>query len=343
MATALGFGRLQRVNLNDVWLQEAEDFTSWLASQENIDLLGEAVGLELFVEAQKDVDRLRASVLCKETALGRWVLVGTQLERADNNFLGQLITDAAGLPAVTIIWIAERFSEQHRTTIDWLNQITDDRLRFFGLDIELWRIGTSHVAPRFNLVCKPDGWNEKTEAAAPQNGALPVDEEPLSETKKLQLDFWTSFCGFVEEHGHRVKPTKPLPQHWMSMALGRSGVYLGAVAATSSEEGAPHELRAEVVIATSDAKTFFAGLEAQKLEIEVEMGETLGWYNPPERRTCRIFVRKPASLNQRNHWPKYQVWLLEKLEKLHKVFGPRVKQVDPISTSLNSLTAVASA
>src|SRR6476620_3562418 len=98
MGAALGFGRLQRVNLKDVWLQDAEDFTSWLASQENIDLLGETVGLELVVEAQKDVDRLHASVLCKETALGRWVLVGTQLERADNNLLGQLITDAAALP-----------------------------------------------------------------------------------------------------------------------------------------------------------------------------------------------------------------------------------------------------
>ena len=33
---------------------------------------------------------------------------------------------AAGLDAVTIIWIASKFTEEHRAAVDWLDRITDD-------------------------------------------------------------------------------------------------------------------------------------------------------------------------------------------------------------------------
>ncbi len=45
-------GRLARVELRDVWLNEAASFTPWLAKPENLSLLGEAIGLELEVEGQ---------------------------------------------------------------------------------------------------------------------------------------------------------------------------------------------------------------------------------------------------------------------------------------------------
>ena len=38
--------------------------------------------------------------------------------------LGQLLTYAAGLEAVTVVWIAERFTDEHRAALDWLNEIT---------------------------------------------------------------------------------------------------------------------------------------------------------------------------------------------------------------------------
>ena len=47
---------------------------------------------------------------------------------------------------MTIVWIAARFTEEHRSTLDWLNRITDNSFRFFGLELELWRIGDSPPA-----------------------------------------------------------------------------------------------------------------------------------------------------------------------------------------------------
>ena len=132
-------GRLEKIkNIRDIWDTEDRDFTPWLAEEGNISLLGEAIGLSLEVEAQeKSVGPFRADILCKDTADDSWVLIENQLERTDHKHLGQLMTYASGLKAVTIVWISTNFTEEHRSSLDWLNQITDDSFNFFGLEIEL--------------------------------------------------------------------------------------------------------------------------------------------------------------------------------------------------------------
>src|SRR6476646_8369797 len=153
MSTTTNLGRLERVDLREVWPTEDGDFTPWLARPENIELLGDAIGLDLEVEAQeKEVGPFRADILCKDTATNAWVLIENQLERTDHSHLGQLLTYAAGLRAVTIVWIATRFTDEHRAAIDWLNEVTAEELNFFALEIEAWRIGNSAAAPKFNVI-----------------------------------------------------------------------------------------------------------------------------------------------------------------------------------------------
>jgi hypothetical protein len=107
-----------------------------LAREENLKLLGETIGVDLELEAtEKNVGPFRADILCKDTATGHWVLIENQLEPTDHKHLGQLLTYAAGLDAVTIVWLAKEFTDEHRATLDWLNQITDDKFEFFGLEI----------------------------------------------------------------------------------------------------------------------------------------------------------------------------------------------------------------
>src|SRR5438874_2302067 len=91
-------GRLQKVELRDVWLSEASAFTPWLAQADNLKLLADAIGIELECEGQeKEVGPFRADILCKDTATDSWVLIENQLERTDHIHLGQLLTYAAGL------------------------------------------------------------------------------------------------------------------------------------------------------------------------------------------------------------------------------------------------------
>ena len=77
----------------------------------------------------------------------QWVLIENQLEQTDHTHLGQIITYAAGLNAVTVIWIARKFVEQHRAALDWLNEITAEGTDFFGVEVELWRIGRVAAVP----------------------------------------------------------------------------------------------------------------------------------------------------------------------------------------------------
>ena len=130
-------GRLTPVDLREAWQGEASDFTPWLAQSDNIALLSEAIGIELEVEAQEQqVGPFRADILCRDTLSNHYVLIENQLDRTDHGHLGQLLTYAAGLDAVTIVWIASRFTDEHRAALDWLNSVTTGEINFFGLEIE---------------------------------------------------------------------------------------------------------------------------------------------------------------------------------------------------------------
>ncbi|WP_271518461.1 hypothetical protein [Bradyrhizobium sp. CCBAU 53380] len=154
-------GRIQRVeDLRSIWTTEHGHFTPWLAKLENLELLGEALGIDLELEAiEKDVGPFSADILCKNTAENdSWVVIENQLERTDHRHLGQLLVYASGLQANTAVWISAEMSDEHRAALDGLNHMANKSVRFFRLEIELWKIGSSPVAPRFNVVCKPNGW-----------------------------------------------------------------------------------------------------------------------------------------------------------------------------------------
>ena len=195
-------GRLTKVPLRDFWEGEASDFTPWLADEKNIGLLGETIGVELEVEAQeRNVGPFRADILCKDTVTDSWVLIENQLERTDHSHLGQLLTYAAGLEAVTVVWIAERFTDEHRAALDWLNEITDEGFSFFGLEIELWRIGDSPMAPKFNMVSHPNDWTKTVSRISPTG--------ELTATNQLYLEYWTGLRDLLEQRDGVLNPKTP--------------------------------------------------------------------------------------------------------------------------------------
>jgi len=181
-------GRLERVELRDFWPSGASDFTRWLARDENLAILGETLGIDLKLETQqRPVGSFRAEFLCKDIGTDRWVLIENQSEWTDHGDLGKLLTYAAGLEEATFIWIAAHFTDEHRSTLDWLNRITDERFRFFGVEIELWRIGTSPVAPKLDIVSKPD---DRSPSAAPPAAVL-GDPKPSESRIAQRPEEWS--------------------------------------------------------------------------------------------------------------------------------------------------------
>jgi hypothetical protein len=160
--TAPALGRLSRVDVREVWTNEAVGFTPWLAQEENLRLLAETITMQLILEAkEKHVGMFRADILACDVHTGHLVLIENQLERTDHGHLGQLLTYAAGLKAVSIVWVSTLFTDEHRAALDWLNEITNSSISFYGLEMELWRIDDSVIAPKFNLVSKPNMFSKR--------------------------------------------------------------------------------------------------------------------------------------------------------------------------------------
>lgn len=326
MNTTQILSRLEKVDLRTVWKNEASNFTPWLAEEANLKLLGDTIGIELELEAQEQsVGSFWADIVCKDPATDQRVLIENQLERTDHSHLGQLMTYAAGLDANTVVWIAARFTEEHRAAMDWLNHISGEDFNFFGLEVELWRIGDSAIAPKFNLTCKPNDWSKSLARKTQESQSA-----ELTETKKLQLEFWTAFREYTQDRETPIKPTKAYPQHWMNLSIGRSGAHLSAIASlwdSASNSYETNEIRVEASFTDKNAKVFFQQLESDKPAIEQELGSILTWHNPEEARACRAYIRRDANLSNRDQWPDYHQWLLENLERFRSVFGPRVKNL----------------
>lgn len=307
-------GRLEKVNLRSCWESEPRDFTPWLAEEENIILLGETLGIELEVQqTEASVGSFSADIVCLNTADNSVVLIENQLERTDHTHLGQIMTYAAGLDAVTVIWIASRFTEEHRAAVDWFNSISDEAFNFFGIEIEVWRIGDSVAAPKFNIVAKPNEWAKMLKDMGASPGAM-------TPSQKNFVDYWQSFADFIEAQGSTWRRPKPYRCHWMAWSLGRS--YFGLHASVVLRSG-----RAEVYVNLEDkeAKSFFHQLHSQKDEIEGEAGFEMDWQERPDIKTSYIKVSKVAELDDRRTWPEVHAWMLEHLTIMDRVFRPRIK------------------
>jgi hypothetical protein len=313
-------GRLTKVELRQAWISEPGDFTPWLAQPENIVLLGEAIGIELEVESQEQsVGPFRADILCRDTTDRHFVLIENQLERTDHTHLGQLLTYAAGLDAVTIVWIAARFTEEHRAALDWLNRATTAGFNFFGLEVELWRIGDSPLAPKFNVVSQPNDWSRTVREQAAAGGQMSANEQ-------LHFDFWTQFREYLEARGSAVRTTRPSSSYWTNASVGRSNFYLSAWnGMRDGRSGVQFEMSGP------DAKARFRLLEQRhRAEVEAALSRLgpVEWRLMPESKVSMVRVLRPGAPADRSTWPALNAWMADALETMQSLFRPLVKTLD---------------
>lgn len=310
------FGRLADVPVRDYWRDEAKDFTPWLAQEENMKLLADTIEMELEppFKVEEPVGPFRADIVAKEG--DGIVIIENQLSPTDHKHLGQLMVYATNRQAKAVVWIATKISDEYRKVLDWLNDNTPESIAFYGLEVELWRIGDSLPAPRFNVVCEP---NELTKI---ERGGGGVASEP-TETKLLQREFWQALREQGEADPGPLSFRKPRPQHWYDLAVGRSGFHISLNARTMAKE-----VSCELYIAGRvGADLAFELLEEQKDEIEAKLGP-LEWKPLPGKGACRIVQRKEAEIEDREGWPELIGWLLERAKAFHAVFSPVVTSLD---------------
>lgn len=303
--------RLTKVSLREAWPHEAADFTPWLAKPENLELLGEAIGMKLELEAEeKPVGPFRADILCRDPVRGAFVLIENQLECTDHTHLGQLLTYAAGLEVTTIVWIAKSFTDEHRAAIDWLNNKTPSDISLFGLEIEVWRIGDSAMAPKFNIVCQPNDWSRSVTASVRN-----------SELRQFCTEYWSGVLVALQESGMIQVNSRPAGKQDMTFDVGWNKFVLKAYFSRVKKR-----LGVWVACRGPDSSSNFDLLKRSSKEIETALDGPLEWSLEESKNTgsCVLYI-SGYDANDRADWSKQHQLIAKKLRALYCTVNPLIE------------------
>lgn len=305
-------GVLKSISPRQRWSNEARDFTPWLAA--HIRELNTALGIELEVEnTEVAAGPYSADILARDTGTGNYVIIENQLEKTNHDHLGKAITYASVLDASMIIWIATDFTEEHKKALDWLNDHTSDEIAFYGVQVELWQIDDSRAALRFNLVSQP---NQAVRQAA-RSRAM----EDLSDSRRLQLDFWTRFRDKLAHTKKIASIQTPRPQYWFDVTLGKSHIHLSNTCNTEE-----NTVSVRIYIRNKIADTMFPYLESRKAEIERAAGTELQWNPNPENRDKIIMQLHRTDFRDPRKVEEALEWLVERTIVLKEVFSGIIRQ-----------------
>lgn len=311
-------GTLTTISATDVWGHEAHGFTPWLS--ENLNLLSEALQIdELELQGTEiSTGDFRLDILA-EDSVGNPVVIENQFGATDHKHLGQLIAYIASRrKPTTTIWVAERFKDDHRAAIDWLNTSTNEDFNFFAVEIEALRIGDSDPAPFFNVVAKPNSWTKGSGSGQ----ALANGNEPLRYAKRRA--YWASFGEFLKQNNANFAIRTPSKDHWHSFSIGRSGFVIDATIT-------PQKKRAgvELLIRRDLHKSGFKQLKTDEAEIQAIIGHELDWMELPGKQSTRIAAFLPnIDAFDESQWPAIQSWMLNMMQKFKAAFASRIKTLD---------------
>lgn len=327
-------GSLTKVPIREVWPNEAADLTPWLA--DNPDILSEALGMRLkLVDTEVQVgESFSADILFRVRNANALVVVENMMGPTDHDHLGKTITYASGieaaredegLEATYAVLLAERVRAEHRTALTWMNTHTDQTkaVRFFGVEIEVWRIGNSLPAPSLNIVVQPDNWAQQFREVVRDRG--------LTEEHLLRREFWSEFLppldaahpGWLSDGatvrkgrskaGYLTFPGDKQPRDkWYAVARERVGDLRGiCVEFCINNEN-------------DDMERIYEGLLERRSNIEAQMGEGLQWKETPAMR--KIFVLNPGGIGfeDRERWPEVREWAIKRLGDLRDAIQPHL-------------------
>jgi hypothetical protein len=294
------FGRLERVELREYWRGERE-FMPWLAMPEAVALLGESIGLGFDLVPGQPFLAARSGELD--------IVIENQLGDSDHEHFGRAMLHAAGLDAGLIIWIAGRFTDEYRKSIEWLNR--KDGLSLVAVELELWRIGSSPIAPRFNVVCGPQ------ESALRARSAAAAADRP----GPVGPEFWMALADAMAARGSSFELPAADGEGTCELDIGTTRGYLRLAA---RREG---NVSCEVHVTSAHADQLFSLLAEQRGTIEAGLGldGRLRWQPHALQITLEDEI---GPLGDPERWAEAHDWLLNWAERFRSVFAQRLEAIE---------------
>lgn len=300
-------GKLEEVDIRKVWPHEQYDFSKWLATEENIKELGDALNLSLTdVETEKFIGNYRCDILCKDEITGKMVLIENQLEPTNHDHLGKIITYASGLDAAVVVWIVASARDEHASAIEWLNKHTDDEISFFLMEVHAYKIGDSDPAPQFKIIEQPNDFVKIVKAVSKNSD--------MNESQKNRLEFWTQFNEVVDSQGKPFNKRKATTDHWYNVAIGSSDASI-SIDLVNKE----HKIRVSLWI--NDNKDIFDALFQRKDEIETALGFGLEWNRLDNKKASYICTYiKGLDFKKQDNYPMLMEQIVDLVLKMRNVF-----------------------
>ena len=296
--------RLESVDLRDVWPNEASDFTPWLA--ENMDALGEALGLEVELEeTEAAVGSFSLDIRARDVSDNRAVVIENQLEPTNHDHLGKMLTYAAGYDAGVVVWVAREFRDEHRAALDWLNQRTGLETEFYGVVVRAVRIGASLPAAVFDVVARPNEFRKRH-----------VNTNNVQNNKDADAyrQFWERITERLKKdglnrlrHGYQDKSLRVdfgVPGIWLSLNFrSRNRVAVQFYMGGSKDRN----------------KKLFDHLNRQRERIESAFGEQLRWDRFDNSKRSRIIIYRKGSISDSGETlDEVAEWMVNRVVKLHQ-------------------------
>ncbi len=304
-----GLGRLRRVaEPREIWPTEAGAFTPWLAA--NLDVLADELGMALaLVATEVPVGEFRLDIKA-ETADGRVVIIENQLERTDHGHLGQLLVYASGLEAAIVVWVAPSFRDDHRRTLDWINERTYEAVSFFGVELAIVQIADGPRAPVFEVVSRPNDWQKQVKSTA--GGGVPSAMSPLNDARQ---DFFHEVLQRIHAANPAIRVPTRANANWLSFASGPFGYWAFSVTQD-------RRVRLEAYLDCGDRDRNKALFDYVREHVDAPIPD-LSWERLPERRACRIAVYY-------DHVPPYDAgrkaealaWATQSFLSMYAVYDP---------------------
>lgn len=293
-------GKLEKVELRDIWKHEALDFTKWLAKEENIAILSKELGIDIEVlETEMNVGRYNVDIFAKDSVSDKKIIIENQLENTNHDHLGKLLVYSAGLDANIAIWIVKDVNEEHKQAVEWLNENTFDNINIFLVKVELWKIGNSLVAPKFQIVCEPNNWTKLLREKS---------YDDISGIKLENLNYWRGFVDYSKSIDKTFITQKPSTHNWYVIRVGSSDYKISLLYNANL-----NSVKCQFIVLN---KEIYKELENVKDKINLEI-PNLEWDYLEERKIDKISL---SYNNVSSDLDNSYSWLLENAIKFKEVF-----------------------
>ena len=303
-------GKLEKVDVREVWKHEARDFSAWLVKDENLSLLSEELGIDIeSIGTEESSGRFRVDILAKEANSGDYIIIENQLEPTNHDHLGKVITYAAGYGAKYLIWIVKDVLEEHQKAIEWLNEHLDDSISCFLIKIEVWKIGDSRPAPRFEVITLKNNWASNLKRT--------IADGELSPHRVNQLEFWTALVENFKSRDTQMKLQSPSAQHWLNFSMGSVISHLYLTINTKDNF-------ISCDLWTND-KGFYSFLQSQEEEIRAELGYDFRWWEA-NKSACIRTIHEVNDVFNQEEYQKYFDWFYAAVKKYLEVFPEYVRE-----------------